>query len=1081
VTPPIPDPDGGAVAPGAPNAVSRRVPRRLRAAARSAFFVIAAATAAIGAVVVLASGALEGSARAITAGTFGGVALLALLGLAAPARHAGHAMLALLSTAVVAIGAHAVWIGWGLRAPGLWFGGLLVCALCVTGQPRRGIALTVLATIVVVAVAAFESAGGPVPGALILAAHLMLLGAGLATGLVLTDVQRRFVSAADERDRRFSGLLAIAADAYWEIDAQSRLVAVEHPRDPRFTMHPGEGLGHCPWDLEAFRCTPEALDALRADIESRLPLREALIEWVLDDGRVRQLNVSGEPRHDERGVFLGYWGVARDVTDALAAQRALSASETRYEELFARIPTPLVLHRGGRIVDANPAGVALLGHAAVADLAGTDLLQHFASGDSRERARRAVEAMESQAPGAADPVADYRLEARGGRRVVVRASAVRVEAGGEPATLTIFVDDTQRRAAEEAVRRSEAMLSHLVATSPDVITLTDLATGRYAMVNRTFERLTGYVAAEVIGRTSLELGIWADAGDREAFVATLREQGAVQDRLTRFVTKGGQAIPMLVSGARFTMDRREYLVINARDMTEVERDRLEREAILENVSIGIAVTRQRRFVLVNPAFEQMYGWPRGALAGQGGDIVWPDAEAYAEIGREIGPRLARGETVEIERMARRRDGGGFVARIIARPIDPRLPADGGTVWIVEDFTARRQFEQQLARARDEAEAASRAKSSFLANTSHELRTPLNGIIGLAQLARGTDVDEERRHQYLDQILESTRTLADIISDILDLSKIEAGQLHLEDTDFDLGALLRSLQRTHAALTAGRRLRLAVETGPGVDGPVRGDALRVRQILANYLSNALKFTEHGEVRLRATRRGERVRFEVHDTGPGVPAEVQPRLFKPFSQADSSTTRRFGGTGLGLSICRELAALMGGEVGMTSEAGRGSVFWAELPLPASDAPAQPAEGPADAAAELHGARVLLAEDNPVNMLIAAALLERWGVVVVQAADGRQAVDAVQRAHAEGHPFDAVLMDVQMPSMSGYEATRLLRADAAGRALPIIALTAAALVSERQQALGAGMDDFLTKPIDADRLRATLARWLAERRTA
>jgi len=257
--------------------------------------------------------------------------------------------------------------------------------------------------------------------------------------------------------------------------------------------------------------------------------------------------------------------------------------------------------------------------------------------------------------------------------------------------------------------------------------------------------------------------------------------------------------------------------------------------------------------------------------------------------------------------------------------------------------------------------------------------------------------------------------------------------------------------------------------------VVGDALRLRQVLSNYLGNAVKFTTAGGVVLRARRLdGATLRFEVQDSGPGISAEVQARLFEPFTQADQSTTRRFGGTGLGLAICRELATLMGGRAGVHSQPGAGSTFWAELPLPMADAaPAAPA--PAAAAPSLPGAHVLMVEDNPVNMLIAVALLERWGVTVAQAVDGHEALAAVQNAAAAGHPFDAVLMDVQMPGMSGYEATRALRA--AGQRVPVIALTAAALVSEREEALRAGMDDFLTKPIDAERLRATLARWCAQ----
>ena len=305
---------------------------------------------------------------------------------------------------------------------------------------------------------------------------------------------------------------------------------------------------------------------------------------------------------------------------------------------------------------------------------------------------------------------------------------------------------------------------------------------------------------------------------------------------------------------------------------------------------------------------------------------------------------------------------------------------------------------------------------------------------------------------------------------------EAGKLLLESTVFDLGRLLLVLQSTFTPLAQANRLGLHFDIDPGAMGAVHGDPLRVRQIISNYLTNAIKFTPAGQVRVRVQRMaGDRVRFEVHDTGPGIALQAQEQLFKPFSQADQSTTRRFGGNGLGLSINRELAILMGGRVGVVSDIGQGCTFWAELPLPPQQ-PVVAAPPPRAGAGSLQGMRVLMVEDNPVNMLIAVAMLERWGIKVTQAGNGREAVAAVSQAVDAGQPFDAVLMDVQMPIMSGHEATRELRRMPAGQDLPIIALTAAALVTEREEALRSGMNDFLTKPIDSEKLRSTLLRCCA-----
>jgi len=448
-----------------------------------------------------------------------------------------------------------------------------------------------------------------------------------------------------------------------------------------------------------------------------------------------------------------------------------------------------------------------------------------------------------------------------------------------------------------------------------------------------------------------------------------------------------------------------------------------------------------------------------------------------------GPPLSRGEAVEFERTMKRRDGSTFLCRLLARPIDPTHPTKGGTIWIAEDVTERRAVEQALARARDEAEAANRAKSAFLANTSHEIRTPLNGLVGLARLARQPGLDGARREQYLAQIDDSAQALAGVISDILDLSKIEAGKLRLEQTDFDLHALLESVEHGYAVLADAHALTLTMHVSGTVPRRVRADPVRLRQILSNLISNALKFTAVGYVRLHVkTLDSPLVRFEVEDSGPGIAPEVQARLFEPFTQADASTTRRYGGTGLGLSICRELAQLMGGHVGVNSEPGRGSRFWAELPLTEStqEAPSSAFSSFDDSDLPLAGLDLLIVEDNPVNMMIATTILRQWGITVSEAVNGVEAVAVITARADAGRPFDVVLMDVQMPVLGGHDATRSLRQRFSADELPIIALTAAALTSEREEALSAGMNDFLTKPLDAQRLHDTLLRWALRKTT-
>ncbi|HET9977291.1 MAG TPA: PAS domain S-box protein [Burkholderiaceae bacterium] len=950
-------------------------------------------------------------------------------------------------------------------------------AMGLTRAQTAALAAWHAAAVVVLGVAGGAARGGDT------ALQLGLVACAVAIGLLMRATLAHWRARLREREQRFAGVLATAADWYWEMDAQLRFVHVSEAAPGRSHLARDQRLGRTPWEIEDFGLSAAAMDAHRADLEARQPFTGLLLHRRGADGRVRWLSVNGRPRYDDRGVFTGYWGVGRDITAEHEAALAHAAADSRYRELFARSPSAIVLHREGVVLMANDAAATLFGINDPTRLVGQALVGYYDEDDgSRERAVQRSAWLASLPVGDAVPPLDFTLRNAAGRRLRAQVTSVKVAVEGGPAVLSIYVDQTERLRSEAARARSEALLAHVVATSPDLITLTDSATGRYVMVNEAFCALSGYARDEAIGRSSIELNVWRDPSERDRFVADLHAHGQVRDRPIVFHNRSGQPFALLVSAARFAMEGRDYLVVNGRDVTQTERARIEREAILENASIGIAMTRERRFQLANPKFEQMFGWDPGTLVGQPGEVTSVDAAAYEELGRLIGPRLVRGEAVEFERPMRRRDGSTFLCRLLARPIDRTHPGQGGTIWIAEDVTERHAVQQALARARDDAEAASRAKSAFLANTSHEIRTPLNGLVGLARLARQAELPESRRVEYLRQIDESAQALSGVISDILDLSKIEAGKLGLETIEFDLHALLESVEQGYRALADVRSLRLDMDLAPDVPRRVRGDPVRVRQILSNYVTNALKFTAAGVVRLNVTSPGAgRVRFEVEDTGPGIDTATLARLFEPFVQADDTTTRRFGGTGLGLSICRQLATLMGGHVGVASTPGQGSRFWAELPLPAIDADVGAYQPPGREDARLAGLRLLIVEDNPVNMMVAVALLEQWEVDVTPAHNGIEAVQRVQAAAASGHPFDLVLMDVQMPVQGGNEATRVLRGRWDAHDLPIIALTAAALTSERDEALAAGMNDFLTKPIDAQRLFDTLLRWRGARASA
>jgi signal transduction histidine kinase/CheY-like chemotaxis protein len=380
------------------------------------------------------------------------------------------------------------------------------------------------------------------------------------------------------------------------------------------------------------------------------------------------------------------------------------------------------------------------------------------------------------------------------------------------------------------------------------------------------------------------------------------------------------------------------------------------------------------------------------------------------------------------------------------------------------------------RQREEAAiAASQAKTAFLAFMSHEIRTPLNAVVGLAELAGGRGLEPGQREQYLQMLQESAESLTSVISDTLDLSRIEAGKLDIELTTFSLSDWLDSVHATYFALAARKGLGLHVARDPGPLAPVNGDPVRLRQIIGNFLSNALKFTDRGDITLVVKQlEADRYRFEVRDTGSGIGPDDQSRLFTAYAQAGTDAHTRARGSGMGLAICRELARLMGGEVGVDSEVNKGSCFWLALPLPEAKSMPGPAAPASPATDALHGRRILVADDDPLNRTVMEALLTREGAQAVTVADGAQAIEAVRCAHAEGQPFDIAFLDIHMRGMGGIEAIRGIRRLGAAGTLPVIALTGSVLTEQRQAVVEAGMNDLLPKPVRVARLRELVQRY-------
>ncbi len=607
---------------------------------------------------------------------------------------------------------------------------------------------------------------------------------------------------------------------------------------------------------------------------------------------------------------------------------------------------------------------------------------------------------------------------------------------------------------------------------------------------------------------------FAPAGDYsriEAIMVKLRVHPDHQLTIAMFVERYSHWVmaaltTLLIAGFALIAMRR----VNRRlrvALAEAERLAL-RDALLESLGEGvIGIDHAGRISFINAAALANLGYARDEALGRDMHQLThhhhPDGGDYPREECPIFNTLRGGLPYSGEQWYFRKNGEGFPVSLNARAI---VDAEGriqGVVTAFQDITREKHDHDELARYRHHledlvarrteelagatsaAEAANQAKSAFLANMSHEIRTPMNAIVGLTYLLR-RDVRDADQQARLAKVAEAARHLLGIINDILDFSKIEAGKLTLENTDFSLERVLAGASSLVEERLREKGVVLAREIDPALPGVLRGDPTRLSQILLNYLSNAEKFTRQGRITLRArlleeSDRGLLLRFEVEDTGIGIPADRLPRLFKSFEQADSSTTRKYGGTGLGLAINRRLAELMGGQVGAESLSGQGSTFWFTLRVCRGENPgATPADVPSAAVpsggllAALRGRRVLLVEDNAINQEVALDLLREVGIRADLAGDGREAVEK-----ARAHDYELVLMDVQMPVMDGLAATSAIRRLPAYSTTPILAMTASVFVEEQSQCLEAGMNDLVAKPVEPEALFTALARWLPERR--
>ncbi|HEY3767202.1 MAG TPA: PAS domain S-box protein [Candidatus Angelobacter sp.] len=901
---------------------------------------------------------------------------------------------------------------------------------------------------------------------------------GCITGYIAIkqDVTQR--RAAEEAQKFLASIVDSSEDAIIGRTPEGIIVSWNKGAESLFGYQPEEMIGR---NISAL-ATSEASEMVKGVIE-RVRRGETVSTFdgsaMTKDGRRIEISASVSPVKDDQGKLVAVASILRDITERKRAEDARSILAAVVESSEDAI---VAASRDTMIVGWNKGAEAIYGYTAEEVMGRSNRM--FVPPERIEEYEKIF------ARALAGEVVRFESlrQRKDGRKVelALTYSPIKNPQGEVIGVSAIVRDVTQTKAAQQALREADERYRNLVNNIPDVVWMVD-EQQRITFASPNVEKMLGLRPEEFYRRGA---GAWlecihpddleiARAGFEQLFTT-----GKLFDVKVRAVHADGTWIWVHArsvgtheaSGLKYASGLLSDITEQTRAQDALTQSEQKYRLLFERNMAGVFRCSQfGNFLDCNEAGAKILGYDsREDLIGR------PASDAFFDSTdkNSIDFRMAEQGSVFNQEIKLRRKDGSYVwamsnTSLVEGPMGPEV--EGTFV----DITARKEAEEQMRLAKEAAEAASRAKSEFLANMSHEIRTPMNGVIGMTGLALETDLNEEQR-EYLTTVKSSAEALLNIINDILDFSKIEARKLVLERVPFSVRDVVRATTRELAVQAQQKKLSLLCHFSPDLPQTEIGDPGRLRQVLMNLIGNAIKFTEQGEILVLVKKltdaSGENtVQFSVSDTGIGVPAEKQNTIFEAFAQADSSSTRQYGGTGLGLAIASQLVALMGGRIWLESDPGKGSTFHFTACFGTATENLQNAtangsqELRAVSAAEQKKLRILIAEDNLVNSRLATRLVAKQGHSAVVVGTGKAALKAL-----EDENFDLVLMDVQMPDMDGFEATSVIREQERGtrKHLPIIAMTAHAMSGDRERCLEAGMDAYVTKPVDAKKLLAAIS---------